>query len=33
VAMKEIMMCSLDKLGCVDKFCYLEDLIGADGGP
>jgi len=32
VAMKEIMTTSLDKLECVDKFCYLGDLIGAGGG-
>jgi len=29
VAMKEIMISSLDKLECVDKFCYMGDLIGA----
>jgi len=32
VAMNEIMMCSLDKFECVDKFCYLGDLIGTGGG-
>jgi len=32
VAMKKIMISSLDRLECVDKFCYLEDLIGASGG-
>jgi len=32
VAMKEIMISLLDKLECVDKFCYLGDLIDAGGG-
>jgi len=32
VAMKEIKISSLDKLECIDKFCYLRDLIGAGGG-
>jgi len=32
VAMKEIIISSLDKLKCVDKLCYLEDLIGAGEG-
>jgi len=32
VAIKEIMMSSFDKLECVDKFCYLENLIGAGEG-
>jgi len=32
VAMKEIMISSPYKLECVDKFCYLGDLIGAGGG-
>jgi len=26
------MISSLDKLECVDNFCYLGDLIGAGGG-
>jgi len=30
VTMKEIMM--LDKFACVDKFCYLGDLISAGRG-
>jgi len=30
--MKKIMTSSLDKMECVDKFCYLGDLIGAGGG-
>jgi len=29
--MKEMMICSLDKLECIDKFCYLGDLIIARG--
>jgi len=32
VAMKDIMINSLDKLECDDNFCYLGDLIGAGGG-
>jgi len=32
VDMKEIMVSSLDKLECVDKVCYLGDVIGAGGG-
>jgi len=32
VARKEIMISSHDKLECVDKFCYLGDLIGTGGG-
>jgi len=26
------MICSLDRLECVDKFCYSRDLIIAEGG-
>jgi len=26
------MIISLDKMECVDKFCYLGDCIGAGGG-
>jgi len=33
MAEKEILIRSLDKLGWVDKFCYLGDIIGAGGGP
>jgi len=29
VDIKEIMISSLDKLECVDKLCYFEDLVGA----
>jgi len=29
VAMNEIMISSFDKLECLDKFCYLGDLISA----
>jgi len=32
VDMKEIMISLFHKLECVDKFCYLGDLIGAGGG-
>jgi len=32
VAMKEIIVILLDKLECVEKFCYLGYLIGAGGG-
>jgi len=32
VAMTETLISSLAILECVDKFCYLEDLIGAGGG-
>jgi len=28
----KIMITSLDTLECVDKFCYLGNLIGAGGG-
>jgi len=31
VVMKEIMLSRLDKFECVDKLCYLRDLIGACG--
>jgi len=30
--MKEIIISYLDKLECIDKFCYLLDLIGAGVG-
>jgi len=29
--MKEIMISLLEKLECIDKFCYLINLIGAGG--
>jgi len=32
VTVKEISISSLDKLECVDRFCYLGDLIGGAGG-
>jgi len=32
VAKKEIMISLLNKLRCIDQFCYLGDLIGAGGG-
>jgi len=32
VAMKEILIGSLDKLECVEKFCYLGEMIGKGGG-
>jgi len=32
VAIREIIISSLDKFEYVDKFCYLGDLFGAEGG-